>query len=41
MPKFQYEGVNSQGQKTKGEFEAANLQAAQSKLRPSKSSRPW
>ncbi|HVO31556.1 MAG TPA: type II secretion system F family protein [bacterium] len=33
MPKFQYEGVNAQGQKTKGEFEAANLQAAQSKLK--------
>jgi type IV pilus assembly protein PilC len=33
MPKFQFEGVNSQGQKTKGEFEAANLAAAQSKLK--------
>src|SRR4051812_14942141 len=33
MPKFQFEGVNAQGQKTKGEFEAANLAAAQSKLK--------
>ena len=33
MPKFQYEGVNAQGQKTKGEFEAANQSAAMSKLK--------
>jgi type IV pilus assembly protein PilC len=33
MPKFQYEGVNASGQKTKGEFEAINQQAAMSKLK--------
>jgi type IV pilus assembly protein PilC len=33
MPKFQYEGVTSTGAKTKGEFEAANQQAAMSKLK--------
>src|SRR4051794_24442081 len=33
MPKFQYEGVTATGAKTKGEFEAANQQAAMSKLK--------
>src|SRR5579859_3286667 len=33
MPKFQYEGVTKAGQKTKGEFEAANQAAAMSKLK--------
>ena len=33
MPKFQYEGVTAQGQKTKGEFEAANQASAMSKLK--------
>ena len=33
MPKFQYEGVTGSGAKTKGEFEAANQQAAMSKLK--------
>lgn len=33
MPKFQYEGLTANGQKTKGEFEAANQAAAMSKLK--------
>src|SRR5688572_20776811 len=33
MPKFQYEGMTASGQKTKGEFEAANQQAAIAKLK--------
>ncbi len=33
MPKFQYEGVTAKGEKTKGEFEAANQAAAATKLK--------